>query len=75
MKLLADAATQAGGFDSAALTTALNTLTDWSGWTGPVTIDASNGNRDPATVVVLDTKKNGTFRVDPSWSKAVGEQY
>ena len=75
VKLLADAATQAGGFDSAALTTALNTLTDWSGWTGPVTIDASNGNRDPATVVVLDTKKNGTFRVDPSWSKAVGEQY
>ena len=75
VNLLADAATQAGGFDPAALTTALNTLTNWSGWTGPVTIDASNGNRDPATVVVLDTKKNGTFRVDPSWSKAVGEQY
>jgi branched-chain amino acid transport system substrate-binding protein len=75
VKLFADAASQAGAFDAAALTGVLNTLSNWSGWTGPVTIDASNGNRDPATVVVLDTKKDGTFRVDPTWSKAVGAGY
>jgi branched-chain amino acid transport system substrate-binding protein len=75
VNLLADAAAKAGNFDAAALTTNLNTLTDFSGWTGPVTIDTSNRNRDPATVVVLDTKKDGTFRIDPTWSKAVGEQF
>jgi branched-chain amino acid transport system substrate-binding protein len=75
VKVFADAASQAGSFDAAALTGVLNTLTNWSGWTGSVTIDASNGNRDPATVVVLDTKKDGTFRVDPTWSKAVGAGY
>jgi branched-chain amino acid transport system substrate-binding protein len=75
VNLFADAATKAGGFDATALKTALNTMTGFSGWTGPVTIDASNGNRDPATVVVLDTKKDGTFMIDPTWSKAVGESF
>jgi ABC-type branched-subunit amino acid transport system substrate-binding protein len=75
VKLLAYAATQSGGFDAAALTNVLNTVTDWSGWTGSVKIDAANGNRDPATVVVLDTKKDGTFKVDPNWSTAVGAGY
>jgi branched-chain amino acid transport system substrate-binding protein len=75
VNLLAYAASQAGGFDAAALKGVLNTQTDWSGWTGPVAIDASNGNRDPATVVVLDTKKDGTFQIDPEWSSAVGAQF
>jgi branched-chain amino acid transport system substrate-binding protein len=75
VKLLAYAASQSGGFDAAALTNVLNALPAWSGWTGEVKIDGSNGNRDPATVVVLDTKKDGTFKVDPNWSAAVGAGY
>ena len=61
-----------GGFDAAALTKELGTVNGWSGWTGYVTIDASTGNRQPATVVVTTTDAKGQLHVDPSWAKAVG---
>jgi branched-chain amino acid transport system substrate-binding protein len=60
------------GFDAAALTKELGTVNGWSGWTGYVTIEASTGNRQPATVVVTTTDAKGQLHVDPSWAKAVG---
>ena len=47
----------------------------WKGWTGSVTIDPGNGNRQPATVVIVDTDKNGRLHVDGDWAKAVGAPY
>ena len=47
-------------------------MNGWSGWTGYVTIEASTGNRQPATVVVTTTDAKGQLHVDPSWAKAVG---
>ena len=40
-----------------------------------VTIDAANGNRDPATVVVLATDNNGALHVDSAWANAVNAPY
>ena len=61
-----------GGFDAAALTKELGTVNGWSGWTGYVTIEASTGNRQPATVVVTSTDSKGQLHVDKTWAKAVG---
>ena len=72
VKVLAAAAEKAGGFDSAKLTDALNQVKGSEGWTGSITLTPGTGNREPATVVLLDTTPRGTFRVDPSWRKAVG---
>ncbi len=60
------------GFDATALTKELGTVNGWSGWTGYVTIEASTGNRQPATVVVTTTDAKGQLHVDGSWAKAVG---
>ncbi len=60
------------GFEATALTKELGTVNGWSGWTGYVTIEASTGNRQPATVVVTTTDAKGQLHVDPSWAKAVG---
>jgi len=90
VNLLADCVKSAGGFDntpnadgsttaqvdgSTALTKCLNATKDWKGVTGSVTIDAANGNRDPATVVVLSTDDNGDLHVDQDWANAVGAPY
>ncbi len=61
-----------GGFDASALTKELGTVNGWSGWTGYVTIEASTGNRQPATVVVTSTDLKGQLHLDRSWAKAVG---
>ena len=60
------------GFDATALTKELGTVNGWSGWTGYVTIEASTGNRQPATVVVTTTDAKGQLHIDPLWAKAVG---
>ncbi len=60
------------GFDATSLTKELGTVNGWSGWTGYVTIEASTGNRQPATVVVTTTDAKGQLHVDPSWASAVG---
>ena len=57
------------------LTKALDAVRGWKGWTGSVTIDPSNGNRQPATVVIVDTDKKGQLHVDEDWAKAVGAPY
>ena len=75
LNLLADAAEKTGGFDAAKLTKQLNATKGWPGVTGSVTIDAKTGNRDPATLVVLDVTKDGGLAIDRSWVTGVGAAY
>jgi branched-chain amino acid transport system substrate-binding protein len=74
VNVLAAAAEEAGGFDAAALTGVLNTVSGSTGWTGSVTLEPGTGNREPATVVLLDPTGKGKFRVDPSWADATGTE-
>jgi branched-chain amino acid transport system substrate-binding protein len=74
VNVLAEAVEGTGGFDAAKLTDALNAVADWEGWTGSVTLQAGTGNREPATVVLLDTTAAGKFRIDRDWAEAVGYQ-
>ena len=75
LNFLADGVKEAGGTASGKLTKALDAVKGWKGWTGAVTIDPSNGNRQPATVVVVDTDGSGQLHVDEDWAKAVGAPY
>ncbi len=75
VNFLAEGITKAGGTEAGALTKALDGVHGWKGWTGTVSIDAKTGNRDPATVVIVDTDANGQLHVDESWAKAVGAPY
>jgi branched-chain amino acid transport system substrate-binding protein len=75
LNFLADGVEEAGGTDSGKLTEALDGVKGWKGWTGSVAIDPSNGNRQPATVVIVDTDKSGRLHVDEDWAKAVGAPY
>ncbi|HET7052311.1 MAG TPA: branched-chain amino acid ABC transporter substrate-binding protein [Solirubrobacterales bacterium] len=73
--LLADGVEKAGGTKASKLSKALSGIENWKGWTGSVTIDPHNGNRQPATVVIVDTDKSGRLHVDEDWAKAVGAPY
>ncbi len=75
LNFLAAGAEQAGGSGSKKLTGALDGVKGWKGWTGSVTIDPHNGNRRPATVVIVDTDAKGRLHVDEDWAKAVGAPY
>jgi len=75
LNFLADGVKQAGSTDSKKLNTALDGVSGWKGWTGSVTIDPKNGNRQPATVVIVDTDAKGQLHVDSDWAKAVGAPY
>jgi branched-chain amino acid transport system substrate-binding protein len=75
LNFLADGVEKAGGTDAKKLTNALNGVSGWKGWTGSVTIDPHNGNRRPATVVIVDTDAKGRLHVDEDWAKAVGAPY
>jgi branched-chain amino acid transport system substrate-binding protein len=75
LNFLAAGVEKAGGTASGKLTKALDAVEGWKGWTGSVTIDPSNGNRRPATVVIVDTDKSGQLHVDEDWAKAVGAPY
>ena len=75
LNFLADGVEKAGGTNAKKLTSALNGVRDWKGWTGSVTIDPNNGNRQPATVVIVATNAEGQLRVDQDWAKAVGAPY
>jgi branched-chain amino acid transport system substrate-binding protein len=75
LNFLAEGAEKAGGTGAKKLTTTLNGVKGWKGWTGSVTIDPSNGNRQPATVVIVETDAKGQLRVDEDWAKAVGAPY
>jgi branched-chain amino acid transport system substrate-binding protein len=75
LNFLAEGIEQAGGTASGKLTKALNGIEGWRGWTGSVRIDPDNGNRQPATVVIVDTDANGRLHVDEDWAKAVDAPY
>jgi branched-chain amino acid transport system substrate-binding protein len=75
LNFLAEGVKQAGGFDKSALEEKLSAVKDWEGITGPVTIDPSNGNRQPATVTIDSVNSKGEFHVDEDWAKAVGAPY
>jgi branched-chain amino acid transport system substrate-binding protein len=75
LNFLADGVEEAGSADSEQLTSALNGVRDWKGWTGSVTIDPKNGNRQPATVVIVATDEKGQLHVDEDWAKAVNAPY
>jgi ABC-type branched-subunit amino acid transport system substrate-binding protein len=75
LNFLADGIKQAGSAASKKLTTALDGVSGWKGWTGSVTIDPKNGNRQPATVVIVDTDAKGQLHVDSDWAKAIGAPY
>lgn len=75
LNFLAEGVEKAGGTDAQKLTAALNEVKNWQGWTGLVTIDPSNGNRQPATVVIVETDAEGELRVDKDWARAVGAPY
>jgi branched-chain amino acid transport system substrate-binding protein len=75
LNFLADGVEKAGGAGAAKLERALGGVRGWKGWTGSVTIDPHNGNRQPATVVIVDTDGSGALHVDKAWSKAVGAPY
>jgi branched-chain amino acid transport system substrate-binding protein len=75
LNVLAYGAEQAGGFDADALTAALNKVSGFSGWTGPITLERGTGNRVPTTVTVDEVDEQGVLSVDPSWAKAFGAPY
>lgn len=75
LNFLADGAKKAGGTAAKKLTGALDGIKGWKGWTGSVAIDPQNGNRQPATVVIVDTDAKGQLHVDGAWAKAVGAPY
>ena len=58
-----------------ALTDVLDQVNGRQGWTGSITIDPDNGNRRPATVVIVETDAKGDLHVDKSWAKAVGAPF
>lgn len=75
VNFLADGVKKAGGTAAGKLTEALNGVEGWKGWTGSVTIDPENGNRRPATVVIVDTDAKGGLHVDEDWARAVDAPY
>ncbi|HKB49824.1 MAG TPA: branched-chain amino acid ABC transporter substrate-binding protein [Solirubrobacterales bacterium] len=75
LNFLANGVKKAGGAAAKKLTGALDGVKGWKGWTGSVTIDPNNGNRQPATVVIVDTDAKGQLHVDEDWAKAVGAPY
>jgi branched-chain amino acid transport system substrate-binding protein len=75
LNFLADGIEKAGGTAGKELNGALNSVSGWKGWTGSVTIDPHNGNRQPATVVIVDTDAKGQLHVDKDWAKAVDAPY
>ncbi len=74
VNFLADGIQEAGTAPTK-LGEALGEVDGWKGWTGSVTIDPENGNRQPATVVIADVDQGGQFHVDGDWSQAVGAPY
>ncbi|HEY5710079.1 MAG TPA: branched-chain amino acid ABC transporter substrate-binding protein [Solirubrobacterales bacterium] len=75
LNFLADGIEKAGGTAAKKLTATLDGIKGWKGWTGSVTIDPRSGNRQPATVVIVDTDADGQLHVDEDWAKAVDAPY
>lgn len=74
VNFLADGIERAGDTALEKLNAALDG-SGWKGWTGSVSIDPKNGNRQPATVVIVETDPKGELHVDQDWANAVGAPY
>jgi branched-chain amino acid transport system substrate-binding protein len=75
VNFLADGIERASGTAPKKLNAALDGVSGWKGWTGSVSIDPKNGNRQPATVVIVETDADGELHVDEDWAKAVDAPY
>jgi branched-chain amino acid transport system substrate-binding protein len=75
LNFLARGVEEAHGAAPKKLTDALDGVKGRKGWTGSITIDPDNGNRRPATVVIVGTDAKGQLHVDEDWAKAVGAPY
>jgi branched-chain amino acid transport system substrate-binding protein len=75
LNFLAYGVEKAGGTSAKKLTAVLDAVHGRKGWTGSIAIDPRNGNRQPATVVIVKTGAGGQLQVDPDWAKAVGAPY
>ncbi len=75
VNLLAHSVSAAGSTDAKKLEKTLDGTRGFKGWTGVANIEAAHGNRQPATVVIVDTDAKGALHVDESWAKAVGAPY
>jgi branched-chain amino acid transport system substrate-binding protein len=75
LNFLAYGVGKAGGTNAKKLTGVLDSVHGRKGWTGSITIDPRNGNRQPATVVIVKTNAHGALQVDSDWAKAVGAPY
>ena len=65
---------QAGGFDAKALTSALNEVRGWKGWTGSITLEPGTGNRNPVVGdydidVLVDSCVAVEVKVAPQYDK------
>lgn len=75
LNFLADGIERADDTAFTALTDVLDEVDGERGWTGSIAIDPDNGNRRPATVVIVETDAKGELHVDKDWAKAVGAPY
>jgi branched-chain amino acid transport system substrate-binding protein len=75
VNFLAEGIEKAGTTDATKVEAVLNGVKGWKGWTGSVTIDPRNGNRQPATVVITETDAKGNLHVDEAWAHATGAPY
>jgi branched-chain amino acid transport system substrate-binding protein len=75
VNFLAGGIRRANGTGAKKLNATLDSVSGWKGWTGSVSIDSKNGNRQPATVVIVETDAEGELHVSEEWAKAVGAPY
>ena len=75
VNILAAAATSAGNLNMSNLTTALNGIKNYKGWTGSISFDSKTGNRVPAPVVVVSTNSNGELHTNTDWIKSINYSY
>ncbi len=72
---LAKASSVAGNLKLNSLSTALNGLKDFKGWTGSISFDTKTGNRLPAPVVIVATDSKGELHTDTDWINSIKFTY
>ena len=75
VNVISKVATTAGNLNMNNLTSALNNLKNYKGWTGSISFDSKTGNRLPAPVVVVATDNKGKLHTDVEWIKSINFTY
>src|SRR5438105_1539093 len=70
VKLLAEAVTEAGGWNEAAVQSRLDHIVNYKGITGAITIEPKTGNRADSPVVILDIDSSGNYLINRAWAQA-----